>query len=660
MTGPQEWEQANSDYLATGLAWLRDLLEGADPASDRQPAAANLLWWTEDRFYQHPVPPALEVLKSRLGMSRFETLLLMMCVAMELDPDTEARCARAHQDSSLTAPTFSLALRLLPEPSWDALSAQSPLRYWRLVTVAPASGRPLTLSPLHADQRIVNYVKGLNRIDEWLVHLLRPVAELPVKELAPSQQDIVQRVIAVWDEPAGDGAPPLVELIGSDQRTCRSLAAAAASRAGLNLYEADPSQLPGSAGELAELLRRLDRESMLQPMACYLDLADLAPGGELAALRLATDSQATVIIGSAEPHPLSRRRTRLIDARRPSTSEQEQLWIDLLGPDQRVLAVRLADHYDLDPATIADCVEQAGNRAGTGPADTDSADAELIWTVCRDQIRPRLASLAHCVDPVAGWPDLVLPAEELLCLRQLADQVRGRPTVLREWGLQRDDSRGRGITALFCGQPGTGKTLAAEVIARELGLTLYRVDLSAVVSKYIGETERNLRQVFDAAEEGGALLFFDEADALFGKRSEVKDAHDRYANIEVNYLLQRMEDYRGIAILATNQRNAIDPAFLRRLRFVITFPFPSLVERRALWQRAFPPGTPTSELDLDRLAELPANGGVIRNISLNAAFCAAGQASPVTMSLVLGMARVEFRKLEMPLTDHHFQLSEEP
>ncbi|MEO9238951.1 MAG: ATP-binding protein, partial [Jatrophihabitantaceae bacterium] len=513
----------------------------------------------------------------------------LLCVAMELDPDTEARCARAHHDASLTAPTFSLALRLLPEPSWDALSAQSPLRYWRLIEVQPSSGRPLTLSPLRADERIVNYIKGLNRIDEWLVHLLRPVTVLPAKELPPSQQDTVARVLAVWDEPTSDALPPLVELIGNDRRTCRSLAAAAAARGMLNLYEADPAQLPTAAGELAEVLRRLDRESMLQPMACYLDLAELAPGTEAAAIRLATDCQATIIIGAGEPWPLSRRRTRLIDARRPTNAEQEQLWIELLGTEQRGLAARLADHYDLDPATIADCVEQAtplSTGQPAGDAGGAVADPELIWTVCRDQIRPRLAALAQCIDPVAGWSDLVLPAEEQQCLHQLADQVRGRPIVMRDWGLQRHDSRGRGITALFCGQPGTGKTLAAEVVAGELELTLYRVDLSGVVSKYIGETERNLRQVFDAAEEGGALLFFDEADALFGKRSEVKDAHDRYANIEVNYLLQRMEDYRGIAILATNQRNAIDPAFLRRLRFVITFPFPSRPERRALWQRA--------------------------------------------------------------------------
>jgi SpoVK/Ycf46/Vps4 family AAA+-type ATPase len=242
-------------------------------------------------------------------------------------------------------------------------------------------------------------------------------------------------------------------------------------------------------------------------------------------------------------------------------------------------------------------------------------------------------------------------------LGYLVAQVRGRSTVLRRWGFGERIARGNGVTAMFTGQSGTGKSLAAEIIAHELDLTLYRVDLSGVVSKYIGETERNLRRVFDAADEGGVLLLFDEADALFGKRSEVKDSHDRYANIEVNYLLQRMEDYAGIAILTTNQRNAIDHAFLRRLRFVVSFPFPSRDERKLLWMNAFPERTPVTELDVDRLATLSASGGMIRNIALNAAYTAAGNDGSVTTELVLSLAHLEFLKHDLPVNEHDFQLN---
>ena len=257
---------------------------------------------------------------------------------------------------------------------------------------------------------------------------------------------------------------------------------------------------------------------------------------------------------------------------------------------------------------------------------------------------------------MAGWEDLVLPDDELTLLRHIVDQVRGRATVLRSWGLAERVTRGSAVTALFAGGSGTGKTLAAEVIAHELELDMYRIDLAGVVSKYIGETEQNLRRVFDAAEEGGTLLMFDEADALFGKRSEVKDSHDRYANIEVSYLLARMEDYRGVAVLATNLRHALDDAFLRRLRFIVTFPFPAPAERAKLWARAFPPRAPVGELNIERLAKLAASGGMIRNIALNAAFCAAGQRTEVTMELVLEMARIEFRKLERHINDADFKV----
>jgi SpoVK/Ycf46/Vps4 family AAA+-type ATPase len=219
-------------------------------------------------------------------------------------------------------------------------------------------------------------------------------------------------------------------------------------------------------------------------------------------------------------------------------------------------------------------------------------------------------------------------------------------------------NRGLGISALFAGASGTGKTMAAEVMANHLRLNLYRIDLSAVVSKYIGETEKNLRRLFDAAEDGGAILFFDEADALFGKRSEVKDSHDRYANIEINYLLQRMEAYRGLAILATNMKSALDQAFMRRLRFIVNFPFPDADDRKRIWRKVFPPETPTEGLDYDRLARLNLTGGSIHNIALNAAFLAAQGNTPVTMVLLLAAARTEMRKLARPVSEADFRWRE--
>ncbi len=269
----------------------------------------------------------------------------------------------------------------------------------------------------------------------------------------------------------------------------------------------------------------------------------------------------------------------------------------------------------------------------------------VLWRAGRALSRPRLDELAQRLKPVAGWDDLILPEAQMATLHQIAAHVRHRLKVYEDWGFAGKGSRGLGISALFAGESGTGKTMAAEVLANELALDLYRIDLSAVVSKYIGETEKNLRRVFDAAEESGALLLFDEADALFGKRAEVKDSHDRYANIEVSYLLQRMEAYRGLAIVTTNHKSALDPAFQRRLRFIVQFPFPDQGQREAIWRGIFPTATPLDGVDYAKLARLNVAGGNIRNIALNAAFLAAETCEPVRMYHPLRAAHSEYAKI---------------
>ena len=284
-------------------------------------------------------------------------------------------------------------------------------------------------------------------------------------------------------------------------------------------------------------------------------------------------------------------------------------------------------------------------------ASEETLNHDTLWTACRSLARPKLEDLAHRITPAATWNDLVLPDLQMRILRQMSAQVWHRMRVHEHWGFGEKGNRGLGVSALFCGESGTGKTLAAEVLANALGLDLYRVDLASVVSKYIGETEKNLKIIFDAAEEGGVLLLFDEADALFGKRGEVKDSHDRYANIEVGYLLQRMESYSGLAILTTNLKASLDRAFQRRLRFTVNFPFPDAAQRELIWSKVFPESTPTRGLDLKKLAQLNVPGGNIRNIALNAAFIAADHGTPVEMPDLLEAARLEAHKIERSLAD---------
>jgi SpoVK/Ycf46/Vps4 family AAA+-type ATPase len=309
---------------------------------------------------------------------------------------------------------------------------------------------------------------------------------------------------------------------------------------------------------------------------------------------------------------------------------------------------QLTAQFELGASSIREiALETLARSESAEPANI----GRIAWDTCRVRSRPRLEDLAQRIQPAAGWDDLVLPEAQRRILREVAVHVRQRTTVYERWGFAAKGVRGLGISCLFAGASGTGKTMAAEVLANELRLDLYRIDLSAVVSKFIGETEKNLRRVFDAAEAGGAILLFDEADALFGKRSEVKDSHDRYANIEVSYLLQRMESYRGLAILTTNMKSALDSAFLRRIRFVVQFPFPDAPQRAEIWRRIFPAQTPTDGLVADRLGQLAVSGGNIKSIALGAAFLAADSGEPVTMGHVLRAARSEYAKLEKPLTE---------
>ena len=266
----------------------------------------------------------------------------------------------------------------------------------------------------------------------------------------------------------------------------------------------------------------------------------------------------------------------------------------------------------------------------------------------------KLEDLAQRLAPQYSWDDIVLGPEEMRQLREIAQQVGQRARVYEEWGFSSRLSRGRGISALFAGPSGTGKTMAAEILARELELDLYVVDLAGMVSKYIGETEKNLRRVFDAAEQSGAILFFDEADALFGKRSEVKDSHDRYANIEVNYLLQKMEQYQGLAILSTNRKSALDKAFSRRLRFLVDFPFPGREQREKIWRKMFPPQAPLENIDFGFLGRLEIAGGNIRNVAVNAAFLASAEGSSIQAEHIMRAVRQEYSKIDKLVTEAEF------
>jgi hypothetical protein len=668
------WQEGNDKYLKTALAWLRLRLERLSqrdtattvptvvpesvpslPSSksieEKLAEAAAAMQAAE----QVDPPPALIILGQRFGLTRFETDLLLLCAAPELDTGIPGLFARAERNADSTYPTFSLAFALFDEPAWDVLSPERQLRYWKMLEIDQSNGQPLISCPLHLDQRIVDYIKGLNYLDPLLTPIISPLDITPGGALlTPSQHAVAERIVSYLRQFSESQSLPVIQLLGGDKHSKQLIAHQASKSLGLHLYRMPSDLLPAKAVDLDDLVRLWGRETFLLPICLYFDsIEDIAGSGNEgreSLNRFLARSQGIFFLDTKDLLPgLSN--SWAFDVLKPTALEQEEAWADSLGADGGESPGLLAGQFNLDLAMIKRIITNV-----LAENDNERSLHERLWESCLINTRPQLDKLAKRLDPKATWENIVLSENEIHLLRQIVSQVRNRRKVYDDGGFRRRMNRGLGISALFAGESGTGKTMAAEVIANELQMNLYRIDLSQVVSKYIGETEKNLSRLFDAAEDGGAILFFDEADSLFGKRSEVKDSHDRYANIEINYLLQRMESFNGLAILATNMKSALDPAFMRRLRFIVDFPYPGPTERKNMWLKVFPPETMVEDLDFNRLAKLALTGGGIHNIALNAAFLAAAAGTPVTMQLIMDAARTEFRKGDKLIIENNFRV----
>lgn len=642
-------QQASQRHLASALAAVRERLGrlAHARAASSPDAAPSVPEAPPDVPEERQETAALEVVCHGFGLSAFERSVLLLCAGVELDGRFRELCAEAQGDPHSTYPIFGLALSAFDEAHWSALAPAAPLRYWRLIEVKP--GDSLVSSPLRIDERVLHFLAGAPAYtDERLDGLLELVR--PGGELLRSQAELAERVRGFVRSAASDN--PLVQLTGADAPGKRAILAAACHELGLGLHRIGVRQVPRADAERESFARLWEREAILSHAALLFDAEDLEGSEERRAAQwLLGRMQGIVFVTAREPLRVERPASLRLEVGRPSAAERRSLWRGALGPLARELngeVDAVAAQFQVDADAIrATGREVLGSAAGGGRGDL----GRRLWNACRARARVRLDDLAQRIESSAGWDDLVLPPAESAILREIGAHLRRRTTVYESWGFARRSRAGLGIAALFAGPSGTGKTLAAEVLANELRLDLYRIDLSAIVDKYIGETEKNLRRVFDAAEDCGAILLFDEADALFGKRTEIKDSHDRYANIEVSYLLQRIETYRGLAILTTNRKDDLDSAFLRRIRFVAQFPFPDARQRAEIWRRAFPAQAPTEALDPDKLARLNVSGGNIRNIALSAAFLAADAEEPVRMHHVLRAAQSEYTKLERTLTD---------
>jgi hypothetical protein len=648
MTAIAEWAAENQRLLARELGRVRDRLETQRDALRRSgdvqhtahpDGSAGPSDGGDAHQRDNPAPFALAQLVARFGLSAFERDLLLLCAGMELDSRISTLVAELQGETGRAAPTFALGMAALAEPHWSAQTPDAPLRAWRLIEL---TGPGVTMAPLRIDERVLHHLVGVRHLDERLHGIVDTID--PVASVSGAGADMAQAIALHLMQHRGARC---VQLSGGDTGARDAVAVAVGAALGVDVLRVRAGSVPQAPAERSLLARLVTREILLRDGILLLDVSDLADDARAAAfvrlLPIAVLVSAPDTLRAVDP-ALARFTVPSVTA-----AERLQFWQQALG--NRAAAfngslARVTTQFALDRPAIERIVASLPpDAAMAGAAD------EQLWERSRIAARSRMDGLAQRIDVRATWEDLILPQVQRDQLRTIAAHVRMRYRVYEEWGFAEKSARGLGIAALFAGPSGTGKTMAAEVLARELQLDLYRIDLASVVSKYIGETEKNLRALFDAAEGSGAVLLFDEADALFGKRSEVKDSHDRYANIETSYLLQRMESYQGLSILTTNMRNALDTAFLRRIRFVVTFPFPDAAQRAAIWKGAFPARVPMRALAWDRLAQLNVAGGQIRNIAMSAAFLAADRDEEVSMSHLAAAARSELSKADRTPSD---------
>ncbi|MFZ1983468.1 MAG: AAA family ATPase [Desulfatitalea sp.] len=614
--------------------------------------------------------PRFATLQGLFDLDAGEMDLVLLALAPELDVRYERLYSYLQDDVTRKRPSVDLALCLLCPAAEDKLTlrrafhAASALMRHHLIELIEEPTQPqspLIKKYLKLDERIVDFLLGVPSMDPRLapaVLLIDATSAAPLLLLEEKHQ---QRVVHFAAQAHSGGHRTIFYFQGSYGVGKQSCAQAVCAHIGKNLLRVDLERLIADPPvPFGHLLRLIEREALLNDAWIYWNgfdrLLNEKHRGLLAPLLQALQAGPAVAFLSGdetwEPagscHDLVFLRMGFDP---PDYGQRLELWQHFLnghaaGRDGLDLEA-IANQFRLSGGQIKDAAATARNLARWRKPQAPVVDTQDLFAACRLQSNRKLTGLARKIEPRSAWHDIVLPKEQMDQLRSICTYVRHRALVMERWGFERKLSLGKGFNALFAGPSGTGKTMAAEVIARELRLDLYKIDLSTVVSKYIGETEKNLAQIFREAETSNAILFFDEADALFGKRSEVKDSHDRYANIEISYLLQKMEEYQGVSILATNLRQNMDDAFVRRVALTIHFPMPDEANRLTIWQKTWPADAPRgTDLDLAFMAQrFRVSGGNIKNIALAAAFFAADDDRTIAMRHIIRAAREELHKM---------------
>lgn len=618
------------------------------------------------------------------GLSDFDVDMVAIALAPEIDRRYERLYAYLQDDVTCKQPTVDLALNLLC-PSGaaklmrrDRFAPDAPLLRHGLLHLVPDRNQvksTLLAQYLQLDEQVIRLLLGQKGLDIRLVsfcQLVQPTVSLKELHINPEiKQALSVLVVQDWQ-----GCQPLrLYFQGSDRISKRRTAEALAAEVQAPLLAVDLARIVEAKVDFESTLKRLFREAWFQNALLYLDGLDVVQSNDQAIsyqclLAAVAENRGITILSGVQPWA-GARGIVTVPFTLPDFAQRRRCWeAHLTAAGIRLDEVELdalVERFRLTPDQIANAVTVAGNTARWqaaargGEGEITEFESQILKSVdlyaaARAQSGHDLATLARKIEPKYSMDDIVLPADQQRQLQEICNQAKYRHIVYGQWGFEGKLSVGKGLNVLFSGPPGTGKTMAAEIMAHELQLDLYKIDLSQVVSKYIGETEKNLNRIFTAAESANAILFFDEADALFGKRSEVKDSHDRYANLEIAYLLQKMEEYEGISILTSNLRQNLDEAFTRRIRFIVEFPFPEEESRLQIWQGIWPKQMPLgADVDLPLLArQFKLAGGNIRNIALAAAFLAAEDGQCVGMKQLLQATKREFQKMGRLVSDEEF------
>ncbi len=618
----------------------------------------------------------LSCLNRAFGLSPFDVDAVVIALAPEVDLRYERLYAYLQDDVTRRRPSVDLVLNLLCTSAEEKLQRRThfapsgALVRNNVISLVPDPHHvqpPLLSHYVKLDEQIVGFLLGQRNQDARLLpfcQLTRPAISFDEASLTEESKSALPKLAS---QARKKQRPLLLYFRGDNSVEKEGVVGALAGTLKMQVLQVNLNRLVDQGSEFRKLIGVVIREAWFQDAVLYFEGVDTLreehPGlyTELANV-LAAGHGITVFAGvkSGDPFPANLGQVMEIDFPIGGFQERISSWRRELAKYRITLNEReieeLSSRFRLQPNQIASAVAGARSRSvwraaatknGSGRNPKNVTTLSELCGAARAQCGQTLATLARKIEPLYTWDDIVLPPDALSQLREICQRVIHRQRVFGDWGFEHKLSLGKGVNALFSGPSGTGKTMAAEIVANELGLDLYKIDLSCVVSKWIGETEKNLERIFSAAENTNAILFFDEADALFGKRSEVRDSHDRYANLEISYLLQKMEEYEGVSLLATNMRAHLDEAFLRRLAFIVHFPFPDEQSRRRIWAGVWPREIPLGDdLDFDCLArQFKTSGGVIKNIALATAFFAVEHGSTVSMKHLLQATQREFQKI---------------